>query len=54
MFLCSFSGIVVGHERDVSCVVVWGHEERERKKESFEARCKGGRKNPHPLTIKPI
>jgi len=25
MFLCSFSGIVVGHERDVSCVVVWGH-----------------------------
>jgi hypothetical protein len=30
MFLCSFSGIVVGHERDVSCVVVWGHEKRER------------------------
>ena len=30
MFLCSFLGIVVGHERDLSCVVVWGHEERER------------------------
>jgi hypothetical protein len=51
LFSLLILGIMASHERDVSCVMVWGCGGE---REGVEARCKGGGKSSPPPPVKPI